>query len=186
MENEIWKDIEGYEGRYQVSNLGRVRSKDMVLPCVVKGIETTRVRRGVIRKSHIGHTGYHYVLLRGGDKYKNFRLHRLVAKAFVPNPDNLPEVNHKDENKNNNRADNLEWCSSSYNHCYGTTIERAADKIRCKVLQIDKNGEVIHEYKSVTAAAKAVGTSSSQISRCCMNLKSYVTAKGYRWRYAEE
>lgn len=186
MMEEIWKPIKGYEDRYQVSNFGRVRSKDMVLPCVVNGIETTRVRRGVIRKSHIGHTGYHYILLRGGDKAKNCRVHRLVAEAFVPNPDNLPEVNHKDENKSNNRADNLEWCSSSYNHCYGTTIERAAAKIRRKVLQIGENGEVIHEYDSVTAAAKAVGVSSSLISKYCLNLKDYVTAKGYRWRYPDE
>ena len=183
MMEEIWKDIEGYEGLYQVSNLGRVRSLDKVLPCNVNGIMTTRVRHGLIRKPHIGQTGYHYVLLRDGKRCKNYRVHRLVADAFIPNPQNLPEVNHKDEDKSNNRADNLEWCSSSYNHCYGTTIERAASKIHRAVCQFDKNDRLIREFVSVTEAAKAVGTSTTQISGCCKGKTK--SAKGYRWKYKE-
>ena len=177
---EIWKPIKGYEGLYEVSNLGRVRSLDKVLPVFVNGTHATRVRRGVIRRQHVGR-GYHYVLLRDGGKDKNFRVHRLVAEAFVPNPQNLPQVNHKDEDKGNNRADNLEWCSSSYNHRYGTTIERAADKIRRPVVQLSMDGSEIREFESVTKAAESVNTSSCQISRAC-NGKSK-TAKGYRWRY---
>lgn len=183
---EIWKPIEGYEGRYEVSNLGRVRSLDMVLPVFVNGVHATRVRRGVIRRQHIGHAGYHYVLLRGGKRDKNFRVHRLVAAAFVPNPLNLPEVNHKDEDKSNNRSDNLEWCTSKYNHNYGTTIERAADKIRRPVYQMTMDGEIIRRFDSVTAAEKATGISTSQISGCCRGDYGFKSARGFRWKYAEE
>lgn len=183
---EIWKDIEGYEGLYQVSNLGRVRSLDMVLPCNSKGVMSTRVRHGVIRRQHIGHTGYHYVLLLHGKRRKNFRVHRLVAAAFVPNPLNLPEVNHKDEDKNNNRADNLEWCTSKYNHNYGSTIERAADKIRRPVYQMSMRGVIIQEFASVTDAANATGIARNQISRCCLGRKSFNSAGGFKWKYADE
>lgn len=182
---EIWKPIEGYEDRYEVSNLGRVRSLDMVLPCNSNGVRSTRVRRGVIRRHHIGHTGYHYVMLMDGKRNKNFRVHRLVAAAFVPNPHHLPEVNHKDEDKNNNRADNLEWCTSKYNHNYGSTIERAADKLRRPVYQMSMRGVIIQEFASVTDAANAVGTSSSCISRCCQGRYGYKSACGFRWKYAE-
>lgn len=184
--NEVWKPVKGYEDRYEVSNLGRVRSKDMVLPCVANGVETTRVRHGVIRKPHKGHTGYDYVMLRDKEHTRNYRMHRLVAEAFVPNPDYLPEVNHKDEDKSNNRADNLEWCTSSYNHRYGSTIERAADKIRRPVFQLSMNGDLICTYKSVTEAAEKVGTSTNRISGCCQGKRGYKTAGGYRWRYADE
>lgn len=184
--NEIWKPIEGYEDRYEVSNLGRVRSLDMVLPCVVNGVETTRVRHGKIIKPFVGRTGYHYAMLRDGKRSKNCRVHRLVAAAFVPNPLHLSEVNHKDEDKSNNRADNLEWCTSKYNHNYGTTIKRAADKIRRPVYQMSMRGVIIQEFASVTDAANATGIARSQISRCCLGRKSFNSAGGFKWKYADE
>lgn len=182
---EVWKPIKGYEGIYEVSSYGRVRSLDMVLPAIANGVPCTRIRHGVMRKTHIGRTGYHYVLLRNGGKDKNFRLHRLVAEAFVPNPDNLPEVNHKDEDKNNNRADNLEWCSSSYNHCYGTTIERAASKIRRPVCQMNMDGEIINEYPSLISAERATGIRHEKISALCRGVTKK-TKSGYRWKFKEE
>lgn len=186
MTDEIWKPIKGYEGLYEVSNFGRVRSLDMILPCVANGFKTTRVRHGVLRKFHTGHSGYQYVLLLNNKHKRNFRVHRLVAQAFIPNPQNLPEVNHKDEDKSNNRADNLEWCTSSYNHCYGSTIERAADKIRKSVYQISMDGNTIQKFKSVTEAEEATGIQTSAISGCCKGSYGYKTAGGYRWRYADD
>lgn len=186
MKNEIWKPVKDYEGLYEVSNFGRVRSLDMVLPMIANGVVTTRVRHGVLRKFHKGHTGYDYVMLRKQGHPRNCRVHRIVAQAFIPNPNNLPEVNHKDENKSNNRADNLEWCTSSYNHRYGTTIERAADKIRRPVFQLSMDGQIIKRYNSVTEAEKATGVTTSTISGCCKGSYGHKSAGGYRWRYADD
>lgn len=106
---EIWKDCKGYEEKYQVSNLGRVWS--------VKG---QKYLKGTVSKS-----GFVYVHLTAANgKYKKERLHRLVALAFLDNPNDLPQVNHKDEDKLNNCVDNLEWCDSKYNANYGTRNQR--------------------------------------------------------------
>lgn len=98
---EVWKPIEGTDGKYEVSNLGRVMSKMQRNP---------RIMPQTIQRS-----GYHYVMLHVNNKPTCRRVHRLVAQAFLPNPDNMKEVNHKDGNKDNNRADNLEWCTRSHN-----------------------------------------------------------------------
>lgn len=105
---EEWKDITGYEGLYQVSNLGRVR------------------RSGKILKGGYNNKGYHTINLCKNGISKSFFVHRLVAIAFIPNPNNFPIVNHKDENPKNNCVDNLEWCTKSYNATYGTAKERKA------------------------------------------------------------
>ena len=114
---EIWRDIEGYEGLYQVSNLGRVRSLNYN-------------RTGKVQNMKLGTypNGYKMVDLKKNKKRKAHLVHRLVAKAFIPNPnpDQLCEVNHKDEDKANNTVDNLEWCSHIYNQYYGTKRERQA------------------------------------------------------------
>ena len=101
---EEWRDIQGYEGLYMVSNLGRVKSLNY---------HRTGKER-IMKPSDNGH-GYLFVVLCKDGKDKNCRINRLVAQAFLPNPDNLPEVNHKDENKYNNCVENLEWCDRSYN-----------------------------------------------------------------------
>ena len=107
---EQWRPIEGYEGLYEVSNLGRVKS----LKC----------GRERILKPQMKKKGYLQVGLRKEGKYKMFKVHRLVAQAFIPNPEGLPQINHKDENPSNNRVENLEWCDSKYNNNYGTHNER--------------------------------------------------------------
>ena len=117
---EEWRSIEGYEGQYEVSSYGRVRSLDMY---VKSCYGSYRLRKGKILSPGIRPDGYLVVSL----KYKMFRVHRLVAQAFIPNPDNLPQVNHKDEDKSNNRVDNLEWCDSKYNNNYGTARIRAKE-----------------------------------------------------------
>lgn len=108
IEGEVWKPVVGYESRYLVSNMGRVFS--LIKDKILKQIETPY--------------GYLVVNLYDGNKMKQVKVHRVVAMAFIPNPDCLPQVNHKDENKRNNNVDNLEWCTAKYNSNYGTRSER--------------------------------------------------------------
>ena len=112
---EIWKDIIGYEGLYQVSSLGRVRSLDRFY---------YRLHKGKVLSPTKDRYGYLTVTLNCNGKSKTIKIHRLVAQAFIENPDNLPQVNHKDEVKSNNCVDNLEWCSAKYNNNFGTRQER--------------------------------------------------------------
>lgn len=125
MENEIWKDIPGYEGYYQVSNYGRVKS--MYFNAKKTLGYNIKINPKII-KNGIDRHGYLFVRLYLGDKIKRYSIYRLVALLFVPNPNNLSEVNHKDENPKNNYACNLEWCSHKYNMNYGTRIKRQAEK----------------------------------------------------------
>mgnify|MGYP002679946246 CR=1 FL=1 len=111
---EVWKDIKGYEGLYQVSNLGRVRSLNYG-----RSGETKLLKQGTTN-------GYKRVFLYKNGKGKNYFVHRLVAMAFIPNPNNLPIINHKDEDSSNNNVNNLEWCTQEYNLNYGTRNERAS------------------------------------------------------------
>lgn len=118
MQEEIWKDIEGYEGIYQVSNLGNVRVLDRIVNSAIKNNDKVK-RKGQILKQY-NKRGYLQVTLTVSNKRKYFNVHRLVAQAFIPNPNNLPQVNHRDENPKNNCVNNLEWCSAKYNANYGT------------------------------------------------------------------
>ena len=123
----------------------------------------------------------------------NLKQHRLVAMAFIPNPDNLPHVNHKDEDKTNNSFDNLEWCDESYNINYGTCIERANKKKfnhgsklmpERPVVQMDKDGNVIRTFLSIREATRETGIEHSCICRCCTGARNAKTAGGFKWRYA--
>lgn len=162
---EVWKDIDGFEGLYQVSNYGRV-----------KNIKTEKVLTNVLH-----HSGYVMVGLPKNKRVKCFNVHRLVAKAFLPNPQNLPCVNHKDENKQNNFVENLEWCTQQYNNTYGTRIEKARIGISKKVLQYDLDGHFIHTWESLTEASRVLNISKSAISQCCTGQHRY--AGGYVWKY---
>lgn len=128
---EIWKDIKGYEKLYQVSNLGRIRSLDRIILQYNGYDDGERLYKGKILKPCIKPNGYSQVGLWKDKKVKWFIIHRLVAETFIPNPENKPQVNHKDENKQNNNIKNLEWCSCSYNINYGTRN----DKVRFKLIK---------------------------------------------------
>lgn len=120
---EIWKDIAGYEGLYQVSNVGRVRS--LKRSVFVRNRNKYKTLKGSIKTGcYELKNGYHVVSLYKDGIGKRFFTHRLVAVAFLENPLNLPQVNHKDENKKNNSVDNLEWCDAKYNTNYGDCIEK--------------------------------------------------------------
>lgn len=109
---EVWKDIKGYEGLYQISDVGRVKSLDQYIKCKKNN---KRLIKGKILKTYINENGYEWVRLYNNTKRKIYRVHRLVAEAFIDNPENKPCVNHKDGNKENNKLDNLEWCTHSEN-----------------------------------------------------------------------
>ena len=169
---EIWKPI-GYEG-YEVSNLGRVKSYkyDKINGKIMKPYKNTK--------------GYLQIDLQlDGRKRENrvhLSVHRLVAIAFIPNPDNLPQVNHKDEDKTNNCVDNLEWCTNDYNAHYGTHIERVAEKIRVPIYSVDKQGNIEH-LPGVREADRIVSGKEYGISApisMCLNGKRK-TAYGRQW-----
>ena len=180
-ENEIWKDIAGYEGLYQVSNLGRVRSVERV---VLMKDGKYRKTYPFIRKQRVKNNGYYQVNLSKYGSIRWFSVHRLVAQAFIPNPNNYTHINHKDENKDNNIVENLEWCTHHYNCMYGTGRERqkisrmnnpndrvvrmlVGEKNSKPVFQYSTDFEFIASYKSATQASKLTGVSVSTILRHC-------------------
>lgn len=144
MDVEIWKDVKGYEGMYQVSNLGRVRSLDRVYTYQSNsGKSYTRFFKGqMLTQGHV--SKYLQVALCDRKHTRTPFVHRLVAEAFIPNPDNLPQVNHKDENPENNNVDNLEWCSASYNVNYG----RRNEIVRSKLKGIQHSPEHIEKVRA--------------------------------------
>ena len=185
---EIWKDIAGYEGLYQVSSYGRVRNSE-----------------GEILKQRLDHNGYYMINLSNKGTKKTHKVHRLVGIAFIENPNNLPEINHRDECSKNNHAENLEWCDRQYNNSYGHRPEKmsvymkehapkgkdnyfygkrflGADHARSKrVLQLDNNGNVLATFECTRSAAESVNCSPSAIGLVCRGKR--LTAKGYKWKY---
>lgn len=174
---EIWKDIKDYEGLYQISNLGRVKSLDRIISCK-NG--TTKFCKGTLL--HIFKNDYLFVRLCENSLCKTKYIHKLVAQAFIPNPNNLPEVNHKDENKLNNNIDNLEWCTIAYNNTYGTRTQRT----RKRVYQLDLNKNIIKLWDGIRIASQELNIPCQQISQCCNGTKYRKTAGGYIWKYESE
>lgn len=161
---EIWKDIPQYEGLYQVSNLGRVFS--------VRSQKCLAYRKRS--------DGYVRVALQMNGKRSFLYMQRLVANVFIPNPNDLPEVNHKDENPGNNAANNLEWCTHRYNINYGTAMARSS-AARSKTVEQIKDGAVVRRWENA-AAAEREGFDHRHISGCCNGKRR--THKGYEWRFA--
>ena len=165
--NEIWKDIPNYEGKYQVSNIGRVKSLNY---------RGNTKKEMILKPIQRGNTGYIYVDLYDHEfKHHKKNIHRLVAEAFIPNPDNLPCVNHKNEDKTDNQVENLEWCGDSYNqsHSYEHGLSRphfcAGGALkRRKIALLGEGLQVLQVFGSARAAAAFAGTQwPSNISSCC-------------------
>lgn len=166
---EIWKDIEGYEGLYQVSNYGNVKSVERKI-WNGKGYRISRER--VLSPGNV--CGYMYVGLSKNDIRKGYYIHRLVAEAFLPNPCNLPEVNHINEKPSDNNVSNLEWCTCEYNAIYSHGK---------RVLQLDKDSnEIIRKWDSLSQAKREGGFNDGYISSCCWGKRKL--AYGFRWQFA--
>ncbi len=161
---EIWKPVPDFEGLYEVSNLGRVRS-------LYKGYR--------ILKQGIGNRGYKNVCLCRKGTQKLANVHRLVALCFVLNPHNFPCVNHKDENKKNNVASNLEWCSYYYNNVYGSRLTKSALKQSLPVRCIETDTI----YSSAYSAQRETGIKQSGICQCCHHKRK--SAGGFHWEFVK-
>ena len=176
---ELWKDVEGFEGYYQVSTWARVRSLDR---WVTYKDGRSRLCKSFILPLRKNHKGYLRANLSKNGKTKSAFVHKLVAEAFIPNPLNLPVVNHKDEVKDNNYPYNLEWCTDDYNRHYGTAIKRRAEKLSKKVYQYDLQGNLINVWAS-TMDCDRNGYDHRTISDCCLGKRK--AHKGYIWSYEE-
>ena len=179
---EIWKDIKGYEGKYQISNYGNVKS-----------LNYHRTGNEKLMKPTLQNNGYFWVMLCKPNK--RFLIHRLVADAFIQNPDNLPCVNHKDENKHNNHVDNLEWCTQLYNINYGTCRERIKKSLlnhpdtSRKVYQYTIDGKFVKEWESAMECERN-GFKHTTIGICCKGGRfknnkwvNITQHKGFKWSY---
>lgn len=173
MEQEIWKDIKGYEGLYKISNTGKVLS----------------LRTGKIRATCVNNSGYEITHLYKDAVDTSCTIHKLVAQAFVPNPNNFPEINHLNENKVDNRAENLEWCSRRYNQVYSGNIEKwtkagalgSKAKKSKRVYQFTLEGDFIKEWFSAREAQAELGIKRTGIGKCCLG--KYKQCGGFLWSF---
>lgn len=177
--NEIFKDIPGYEGIYQVSNLGRVRS-----------LNFRRSGNEKIMNTTVGHDGYSRVSLFKNYIRKKYTVHRLIALVFIPNPDNKPCIDHINGNRSDNRVDNLRWCTNKENMNFSLVRKHLSDSLlnhpkKSKpIFQIDKvTGDIINMFPSAMEASRQTGITNRAISRCAKGDKGYSHSGGYIWRY---
>lgn len=176
MVKEIWRPVPGYEGIYEVSSLGRIKS------LARKTNNQTGKKDLIMSPGWIGNKkGYLFVWLCKDGKRTRYSVHRLVATVFIPNPLNLPFVNHKDCNPQNNRVENLEWCDAKYNINYGNRNKITSRKLSIPVKQYTKDGQFVAEYSSAIEAEAITHISSQNISRC--RAGSLPSAGGYVWTY---
>lgn len=189
-ENEEWKPVVGYEGLYEVSNLGRVRSLDRMS----WNGKSYWLQKGKILNPGFDMYGYKYVNLYKNCNGKKYYIHRLVASAFIPNTDNLPVINHINEIKTDNRAENLEHCTQKHNMEHSGCIKKmlnASHKQKCylkaseatkkPVIQLTLDGNFVSEFDSASEASRKTGIYDTSISRCCKGKQQ--SAGNYLWKY---
>lgn len=204
MQEEIWKDVVGYEGLYQVSNLGRVKSLDRKIYFKMPFYpysNSVRVSRGRILKNPINTAGYPEVRLSKNGNYRTCTVHRLKAEAFIPNPENKRTVNHRDGIKSNNGyhidgKDNLEWATDSENitHAYRELGAKSAltgkfgskNPFSKSIIQYTKDGKFIAEYDSMSEAQRKTGIRQGNISSCCCMRPGCKTAGGFIWKFKKQ
>ena len=182
IQEEIWMPVNGYEGIYEISNLGNVKSLGRYVAANRGGVRYVKEHLLSLARSK---NGYYAVVLSMFGKRKMASVYRLVAESFIPNPNHYKEVNHKDENKHNNNVLNLEWCDRKYNANYGTGVERCARQKWKPVIMIDSISNLpLQTFPSAREAEKMTGVSYKCISLAC-NGKTKC-AGGYRWKFKEE
>lgn len=175
---EIWKPVVGFEGLYEVSNFGRVRS--------LKRNTTS----GKIMTNEVNHKGYCRVTLTKNNKWKHFSVHRLVAEAFIQNPQNKSQINHIDGNKSNNSVENLEWCTASENQIHArlmglNSIGMNNEMFSKPVEMYSILGLYLYTFKSIADAERHTGINHRAISSCCKHKTGYKTAGGFVWEYTK-
>lgn len=183
---EIWKDIKGYEGLYQVSNFGRVKSlsKKLLVNNQYRKNIGYRIIKERILKPQLDKYGYYRVTLcKNGKKYLK-QIHRLVGVAFIPNPLDLPMVNHKNEIKTDNFSWNLEFCTPSYNQNYGTIKERISTTQSIDISQYTLDGQFVQNWHGINKASRELKINHANIISCCKGKRK--SAGGYIWRYTNE
>lgn len=181
---EEWRNIKGFEGYYQVSNFGRVRSLDRKIYHPYDRVMTSY--KGKIMKASTRNKGYLGICLTKGNKQKSFLIHRLVAEAFIPNPNGYSQVNHIDENKKNNRVDNLEWCDCKYNVNYGSCIEnmkntRTNNTYNQRPVKCLETGIIYHNSNE---AERKTGYKARSIRAVCNG--GYKSLHGFHWVFIDK
>lgn len=204
-DKEKWEDVEGYKGLYQISSCARLKHLPFEVNIKNQFGDTQKIayHKERIQKPNVDKYGYQkYTLCKHdneGYSYKYITAHRLVAEAFIPNKTtfkSMPnedrnkidldklEINHKDENKLNNCAENLEWCTQLYNIHYGTRIKRSGDNGRIKIIQKTKDNKILKVWDSLTIASETLNINKGRICCCCKGKAK--SAGGYRWEYYKE
>ena len=178
MKNEEWRDVVGYEGLYQVSSEGRVKSLERT--CNAKGGSKRTVKERIL-KPGLDKDGYLMIGLWAGGKRKMLKIHRLVCQAFHENPENKSEVNHVNEDKTDNKAVNLEWCTRRDNCNHGSRNERAAKALGKPIAQYTRDGELVKVWPSTMEVQRQTGFSQGNISEVANGKRK--TAHGFIWEY---
>lgn len=184
--SDIWKDIDGYEGLYQASNTGKIRSLDRIM--LNRWGNGERHKRGKLMKFDLTSNGYLAVNLSKDGIGKRFLVHRIVAQCFIPNPENKPCIDHINTDRTDNRVENLRWVTHRDNQNNPVTKSKMKlNKSKAKpILQFSLDDKFIKRWNSCSDIVRELGYNQGSISACCRNKKNYFTAYGYRWGFEKD